>query len=101
LQAAPDSEISSQYNQFCADLGNWSDRQFYDAENVLTAITAIDWDEESSMLLAKYLSAQHGVLINCYPESEGSMLQYLMHRHLHESIIVNAMYHDGIYPVIN
>jgi hypothetical protein len=101
LQATPDSEISTQYSRLCTELGNWSDRQFYYAEGVFANITTINWRKEFSSLLETYLSGEHLALIELYPKAEGTMVRYMMHRQLHESIIVDSTYHDCIPTKLN
>jgi hypothetical protein len=89
------------YNSFCVNIDTWVERQFTNADGVSVGLSQRVWGEKLQAILGQYFTKGMSEITEGYPNAQEAMSKWLMHRHLHASIIADVQYHDCLKPAQN
>lgn len=98
LEHMTDSEIADHYRSLCESVSDWTDKQFGDFENPFSRLQEYCGEEASARLVHKYVVQGPGMdVVQRYPDAGSTIITFLIHHHLHHSILRENLY----YPSLN
>ena len=92
----PDNEISDQYSNLDQQITGWVDDKTEDSEILESQFDKIRPSEDLPDLFQGYLSSDQLRIAKKYPESQPTLVRYLIHRYLDTFVFDSAIYLFGL-----
>lgn len=97
LEHMTDTDIAEQYRCLCESIADWTDTHFGDYDEPFSRLQACMSREIPARLIHEYLLQGKRIeMVQKYPTTGCTMITFLIHRHVHQSILRETLCYPSL-----